>query len=123
MKKAFILAALIISSLLITYASSNAVAEDKISILNYSLKPVGYVEDNKFLQTMYSIELQNNEATAHSFNIKVVFFDKEKKSIKESKKQFELTSKETKIFSDSILVEADLAKKIGSTKAYLEDIQ
>jgi hypothetical protein len=110
-------------SFLIALCSLNSWADSTINILNYSLKPVGYVEDNKYLQTMYSVELKNNDAASHSFNFKVVFFDKEKNQIKESIKKVDIQANETKKYSDAVLVEADLAKQIATTKGYVENVQ
>jgi hypothetical protein len=98
-------------------------AGDAISILNYSLKPAGYVNDDKFLQTIYTIELKNNQETKHSFYVKIVFFDKENNQLKSAKKKFEIQANETKKYTDAVTVEADLAKKIASTKGFIEDVE
>jgi hypothetical protein len=103
--------------------SMNSWAGDIISILNYSLKPVGYINDDKFLQTIYTIELKNNQDTKHSFSVKVVFFDKENNQLKSAKKKFEIQAGETKKFTDAVTVEAALAKKIATTKGFIEDIE
>ena len=123
MRKARISLLLIISSFLILFFLSNSWAEDIINILNYSLKPVGYVDDNKSLQTVYNIELKNNQGTAHSFNLKIVFYDKAKNQLKESKTKYEIQANETKKYSDVILVDAELGKQISTTKGFIEDIQ
>jgi hypothetical protein len=101
----------------------NSWAEDTISILNYSLKPVGYVDNDKFLQTIYNVELKNNQGTAHSLNLKIVFFDKENNQLKSSKKKIDIQANETKKYTDAVTIEADLAKKVASTKGFIEDIQ
>jgi hypothetical protein len=123
MRKTKISFVLALSLFIIALFSISALAGDVINILNYSLKPAGYVDGDKSLQTIWNIELQNTEATAHSFTIKIVFFDKEKKQIKESKKEYQLNASETKKFTDVVLVDATLAKQIGSTKAFIEDIK
>jgi len=123
MKKTGICLVLFVSAFLFVFGSTTSWAEDAISIVNYSLKPVGYVDNDKFLQTIYNVELKNNQGTAHSFNMKVVFFDKENNQLKSSKKKIELSANETKKYTDAVTIEADLAKKVATTKGYIEDIQ
>ena len=122
MRKFGISLLLIIAALLIICAPMNLWAEDTISILNYSLKPVGYVSGDKFIQSIWNIELKNNDGAPHSFNIKVVFYDKEKNQLKEVKKDADINAAETKKYSDAVLLEPEMAKKIASTKAYIVDL-
>jgi hypothetical protein len=110
-------------SFLIAFCTINSWADDAISILNYSLKPMGYVDNDKYLQTIYNIELKNNQATPHSLNVKIVFFDKEKNQLKESRKKVDIKANETKIFTDAVTVEAEIAKKIASTKGFIENVE
>ena len=123
MKKFGVCLALFVSCFLVAYCSMNSWAEDTISILNYSLKPVGYVDNDKFLQTIYNVELKNNQGKAHSLNLKIVFFDKENNQLKSSKKKIDIEANETKKYTDAVTIEADLAKKVASTKGFIEDIQ
>lgn len=101
----------------------NSWGGEVISILNYSLKPVGYINDNKLLQTIYTIELKNNQDAKHSFSVKVVFFDKENNQLKTAKKKFDIQANETKKYTDAVTIEAELAKKIATTKGFIEDIE
>jgi len=98
----------------------NLLAEDTISILNYSLKPVGYVSGDRFIQSVWNIELKNNDGADHNFNIKVVFYDKDKNTLKEVKKDANISGSETKKYSDAVLLEPAMAKQIATTKAYIE---
>jgi len=124
MKKSGIYLMLSACFLLSAICSLNSwAAGDAISILNYSLKPVGYINDDKFLQTIYTIELKNNQETKHSFSVKIVFFDKENNQLKSAKKKFEIQANETKKYTDAVTIEADLAKKIASTKGFIEDVE
>jgi hypothetical protein len=123
MKKSGVYLVLAASFLITAYSSINSWANDVISILNYSLKPVGYVDNDKFLQTIYNVELKNNQDTPHSFNVKIVFFDKGNNQLKSSKKKFDIQANETKKFTDAVTIEAELAKKVATTKGYIEDIE
>ena len=123
MKKSVVCFLLSAFCLLIVFCSMNAWSGDVVSILNYSLKPVGYVDNDKFLQTIYNIEIKNNQATAHSLNVKIVFFDKENNQLKSTKKKIDISANETKQYTDAVTIEADLAKKVASTKGFIEDIQ
>jgi len=123
MKKTGIFLSLFIATFIIAFCSVNSWADDAISIVNYSLKPAGYVDDNKYLQTIYNMELKNNEGTAHSFSVKIVFYDKEKNQIKESRKKFDIQANETKKLTDAVLLESDLAKQVSTTKGFIENVQ
>jgi hypothetical protein len=123
MKKSVICLALIASCFIITLASINSWADGSINIVNYSLKPVGYVENEKYLQTMYSVEFKNSDGAPHSFNFKVVFYDKEKNEVKESLKKIDIQANETKKLTDAVLVDAAVAGKVASTKGFVENIQ
>lgn len=122
MKRFGISLILTISTLLILCAPMNLLAQDTISILNYSLKPVGYVSGNRFIQSIWNIELKNNEATPQNFNIKVVFYDKDKNQLKEVIKDVNINAAETKKYSDAVLLEPELAKKVATTKAFIEKL-
>jgi|GEM_PF-3505660 len=113
---------LITAVFVILFAPLGSLAEDTISILNYSLKPVGYVSGDKFIQSIWNLELKNNDGASHSFNIKIVFFDKDKNQLKEVKKEAAINAGETKKYSDAVLLEPEMAKKIASTKAFIEDV-
>jgi len=122
MRKFGISLLLIIAALLTICAPLNLFAEDTISILNYSLKPVGYVSGDKFIQSIWNIELKNNDGSAHNFNIKVVFYDKDKNQLKEVLKDANINASETKKYSDAVLLEPDMAKKVATTKAYIVNL-
>lgn len=122
MKRFGISLILTISTLLILCAPMNLLAQDNISILNYSLKPVGYVSGNRFIQSIWNIELKNNEAIPQNFNIKVVFYDKDKNELKEVIKDVNINAAETKKYSDAVLLEPELAKKVATTKAFIEKL-
>jgi hypothetical protein len=122
MRKFGISLLLIVAAFLIICAPMSLLAEDTISILNYSLKPVGYVSGDKFIQSIWNIELKNNDGTPHTFNIKVVFYDKDKNQLKAIMKDAEIKAAETKKISDAVLLEPDMAKKIATTKAYIVDL-
>lgn len=122
MRKFGISLLLIIAVLLTICAPLNLFAEDTISILNYSLKPIGYVSGDKFIQSIWNIELKNNDGAAHNFNIKVVFYDKDKNQLKEVLKDANINASETKKFSDAVLLEPEMAKKVATTKAYIVNL-
>ena len=113
---------LIISTVIMLCNPMNLFAEDTISIVNYSLKPVGYVSGDRFIQSIWNIELKNNEASAQNFNIKVVFYDKDKNQLKEVIKDANINGSETKKYSDAVLLEPEMAKKVATTKAFIEKL-
>ncbi|MBN1625910.1 MAG: hypothetical protein JW944_05240 [Deltaproteobacteria bacterium] len=124
MRKTGISLILFVAALLILCCTPNSRAQDEIiSIVNYSLKPVGYVSGNRFIQSIWNIELKNNEQAPHSFKIKIVFYDKDKNELKNVDKKADIKAGETKKYSDAVLLEPEMAKTIATTKAYIEDIE
>lgn len=97
-------------------------ADNTISILNYSCKPVGYVSGNRFIQTIWNIELKNNEESPHKFTIKIVFYDKEKNELKQVTKDVDIKGNQTNKYFDAVLLEPNMAKQITSTHAFIENI-
>jgi hypothetical protein len=120
-----------IGLLFITVSTAQTQSETKekrstdtgISILNYSLKPVGYVNNNKFISSNYQLELKNNERTAKNVKYTIMFYDKNQNTVKEVKKEINLNGKETKKYSDDVLLDSGTAKKITATEAIVEIIK
>jgi len=124
MRKTGISIIVFVSAFLILCSSMNSQAEDNvISIVNYSLKPVGYVSGNRFIQSIWNIELKNNEQVPHSFKGRIVFYDKDKNELKDVDKEVDIKAGETKKYSDAVLLEPEMAKTIATTKAFIEDIE
>lgn len=98
------------------------ISDLRIGIINYSCKPVGYVSGDRFIQTVWNMELKNNEETPHKFTIKIIFYDKEKNELKQVTKNEDIKGNKKKKYSDAVLLEPDMAKQISSTKAFIENI-
>jgi len=124
MRKTGISLILYVCAFLILSSAINSRAQDDIiSIVNYSLKPVGYVSGNRFIQSIWNLELKNNEQKPHSFKIKIVFYDKDKNELKNVDKKADIKAGETKKYSDAVLLEPEMAKSIATTKAFIEEIE
>lgn len=93
-----------------------------ISIISYSCKPLGYTSGNRFVETKWDIKLKNNEGKNHSCNIKIIFYDKDKNELKEVTKEVNIKANQIKKYSNSVLLEPNMASEVTSTKAFIEDI-
>lgn len=133
MKKTMTLAVMLFTTiglLLLTVSNTKAQdeikvdqsANDVISILAYSFQPVGYVSGERFIQCKCSIELKNNEGIPHSFNIRIIFYDKDNNILGDIIKKVSIKANKTKKYSNEELLEPDMAKQITTTKAFIEDI-
>jgi hypothetical protein len=95
-------------------------ADSTISILNYALKPVGYVQGEKFVKSRWDIELKNNEEANRSINIKIRFYDIDKNPVKEVNQEVAIKGGQTKKYSYEVLLDSLTAKKITATRAFVE---
>jgi hypothetical protein len=106
---------------LIALFSFGSWAADKVVVLEYNLKPVGYVESGKYLKTEWSAKLRNRISEPVSFDITIVFFDSSNSELKQDTTQGQLKAQETKTFSNTVLLDASLASKIASTRALIDE--
>jgi hypothetical protein len=98
-------------------------ADTSISILDYSLKPVGYVQGNSLIKSKWDMELQNTEGTAKPVNIKILFYDRDKNKLKEINKKVYINGNQTKKYSAEVLLDAETAKKVAGTQAFIEQVK
>ena len=97
--------------------------DTSVSILSYVLKPVGYIGNTRILKSQYDLELKNNELTLKKVNYKIKFFDKDQNTIKEVKREATLKAKESKKYTDEVLLDSNTAKKVVATQAVIEVIR
>jgi hypothetical protein len=109
--------------LLIGSAVHSSAEEDIIFILKYSLRPVAYVSENRFVETAWNVELCNSSKKDLNFIMHFFFLDKEGNKINETKEKCEILANETKKFTGTVLLKASLAKEIKTTKVTIEEIQ
>jgi hypothetical protein len=95
--------------------------DTNVSLLNYSLKPVGYIQGNGLIKSKWDMELENTEGTAKPVNIKIIFYDRDKNKLKEVNKKVYINGNQRKKYSDEVLLDADTAKKVTATQAFIED--
>jgi len=122
MRHTGIYAALIFSSLLIAYPSISSSAQDDITILKYSLKPVEYVDSGIFVRTKWNLFLVNEAKTPVKFIVRIIFIDKDDNNVNEIKKKCDIEAGEIKKISDTTLLEEYIARRVVSTKVYINEL-
>jgi hypothetical protein len=98
-------------------------SDASISILDYALKPVGYVQGDKFIKSKWDMELKNNEGTNKNVNIKIRFYDKDQNMLREVEKKVDIKASQTKKYSDEVILDAVTAKKVTATRALIENVK
>jgi len=98
-------------------------ADKSISILDYSLKPVGYIQGEKSIKSKWDMELKNNEGTTQSVNIKILFYDRDKNKLKEVNKKVYINANQTKKYSDEVILDSETAKKVTATQGFIESVK
>ena len=109
-------------AILLSFFTIHAWAGDKIAVVQYELKPVGYVDSGKYLKTEWNAKLRNGASEHVKFNVTIVFVDSSNEVLKEATSEGELNAHETKSFKDTVLVKVDVAAKIASTRVIIDEI-
>lgn len=110
------------AAFLFSFFSTHAWASEKISVLQYELKPVESVEFGKYIKTEWNAKFRNGISEPVTFSVTIVFVDSNNEILKEATSQCELEAHETRSFKDTVLVETSVAKKIASTRVKIDEI-
>ena len=106
---------------LIVYFAVNAMAGGKVVILEYALNPVASIDSGRLIKTEWTAKVQNRAPEQVRFKITIFFVDGNNEVVSQTESQFELTAKETKTFSDTVTLEANIANKIASTRVSIDE--
>jgi hypothetical protein len=115
----FFMSVVIVS--LLSYLAINALAGGKIVILEYNLKPVTAIDSGRRIKTEWSATVENRDHKPVRFLFTIIFIDGNNEEISQVKTQCELKAKETKTFSDTVVLEATIAQKIASTRVTIDE--
>lgn len=107
---------------LLSFLTMNAWAGDKISVVQYELKPVEAVDYGRYIKTEWTAKLRNGVSETVKFAVTIVFVDSDNEILKEATRECELQAHETKSFKDTVLLESDVANKIASTRLKIDEI-
>jgi len=110
------------AALLLAAFTMHAWASDKISVVQYELKPVASVDAGRYIKTEWNAKLRNGAPEPVNFSVTIIFVDGNNNVLKESTSQCELEAHETRSFKDTVLVESSLASKIASTRVKIDEI-
>ena len=121
MRRARISIMWIVPVILIAYFAINAFAGGKVAILEYNLKPVESLDSGRSIKTEWSAKVRNRASETVNFKITIFFIDQNNEEISKAQADCELKARETKTFSDTVVLEASLAKKIASTRVSIDE--
>jgi hypothetical protein len=107
---------------LLSFFTFHALAADKISVVQYELKPIASVDSGRYIKTEWSAKLRNNVSETVKFSMTIIFVDSDNETLKETTSKGELNPHQTKTFKDTVLVEASVAGRIASTRATVEEM-
>jgi hypothetical protein len=107
---------------LLFFFATHAWAGDKISVVQYGLKPVEAVKSGRFIKTEWNAKLRNGASELVKFTVTIVFVDSADEILKEATSQHELQAHETKTFQDTVLVKMEIAKRIATTRVKIDEI-
>ena len=111
----------IVAVILIAYFAINALAGGKVVITEYNLKPVASIDSGRRIKTEWSAKVRNRAPEPVTFTITIFFVDSNNDEITQAQAQCELNAKETKTFSDTVILDAVVANKIASTRVAIEE--
>lgn len=111
----------IITVILIVYFAINAFAGGKVVIQEYNLKPVASIDSGRRIKTEWSAKVRNRAPEPVTFTITIFFVDSNNEEISQAKAQCELNARETKTFSDTVILDAVIANKIASTRVAIDE--
>lgn len=97
-------------------------AAEKVIVVEYNLKPIGYINSGRSLKTEWSAKVRNRASESVSFDITIVFVDSSNSELKHVTSKGQLKAKETKTFSDTVFLDSSIAAKIASTRALIDEI-
>lgn len=111
----------VVSVSLIAYFAMNALAGGKVALLEYTLEPVATVDSGQRIKTEWKATIRNRAPETVRFLVTIFFVDGNNEEISQVQTQCELKAKETKTFSDTVVLEATIAKKIASTRVSIDE--
>lgn len=111
----------IVAFILIAYFAITALASGKVALLEYNLKPVGTFDSGRRIKTEWNATIRNRASEPVRFTVIILFVDGNNEEISQARTECELAAKETKTFSDTVILEAAIASKIASTRVAIEE--
>lgn len=100
---------------------TSAWAGGKIAVVNYELKPVETVDAGRYIKAEWNAKIRNRASETVNFNIEINFIDSNSEVLKTVSKECELSAQQTKTFTDTVLLEEAIARKVATTKVELEE--
>lgn len=94
---------------------SHALAENYITVLERSVKPVAAVSSGRYIKTIWEVKLCNESDKIVACVVTIIFKDKNEDSLKKTSKEIEIKGHEENTYSDTVLLKSSIVNKIVST--------
>ncbi len=94
---------------------SRPLAQEMVTVLDHSVKPVGVVSSGRFVETAWEVKLRNKDEKPLDLIITISFMDKDDEPLEQAEKRCTIKAKETITFSDTLLLRKSVAQQVTST--------
>jgi hypothetical protein len=94
---------------------SKPLAQDRVIVLEHSVKPVEIVSSGRFVETAWEVKICNKEEKPLDLIITISFMDKNDEPLEETEKRCSIKAEETKICSDTVLLRKSVAQQVASS--------
>lgn len=100
--------------------SSGVLAEEKVSILDHSIKAVAAVSSGRYIKIAWSVKLRNEISESMTCVISVSFLDGNRVKLGTANKTSKLDPNESKTITDTVVLSTSLAKRIATGEVSVE---
>jgi hypothetical protein len=115
-------AALTILFLLTVHPSIGISADENITILKYSLKPVEYDKSGSYVKTRWNLFLLNEAERPVKFVVRIFFVDRFNNQLEQVNKKYEIDANEMRRYSDSVVISEFMARRTLSTEVRIDEM-
>jgi hypothetical protein len=95
---------------------SKALAQERVIVLEHSVRPVGILSSGRYVETAWDVKVRNNEEKPLDLIITISFVDKDNELLEDTEERCRIKAKETKTCSDTLLLPKSVAQKVTSTE-------
>ena len=100
--------------------SSGVLAEERVSILDHSIKAVAAVSSGRYIKIAWSVKLRNEISESMTCVVSVSFLDGNRVKLGTANKTSKLDPNESKTIADTVVLSTSLAKRIATGEVSVE---
>jgi hypothetical protein len=107
---------------LTVYPSISISADENITILKYSLKPVEYDKSGSYIKTRWNLFVLNEAERPVNFVVRIFFVDKFNNGLEQVSKKYHIDANEMRKYSDSVVISEFMARRTLSTEVRIDEL-